>query len=77
MIERARSYLAELESTREGSASHRRYQKPMDSGKLFLHSAPARKVSELELKLAQIDPDSLTPRQALALLYELKGRRQS
>ena len=34
-------------------------------------------VSELELKLAQIEPDALTPRQALAVLYELKGRRQT
>ncbi|MDE2252280.1 MAG: DNA mismatch repair protein MutS, partial [Gammaproteobacteria bacterium] len=33
--------------------------------------------SELELKLAQIEPDALTPRQALALMYELKGRKQT
>jgi len=33
--------------------------------------------SELELRLAQIEPDALTPRQALALMYELKGRKQT
>ena len=30
--------------------------------------------SALELSLAKIDPDTLSPRQALALLYELKGK---
>ena len=45
-------------------------------GELALFATPAPVPSELELKLAQIEPDALTPRQALAMLYELKGRRQ-
>ncbi len=77
VIARARAYLAELESTRDGGAQHPPLAKINGQGELPLLPAPAPVVSELELKLAQIEPDALTPRQALALLYELKGRRQS
>ena len=77
VITRARAYLAELESTRDGGAQHPSLAKINGQGELPLLAAPATVVSELERKLAQIEPDALTPRQALALLYELKGRRQN
>jgi DNA mismatch repair protein MutS len=77
VIARARDYLAELESTRDGGARHPHLTVANGQGELPLFSAPAPVASELELKLAQIEPDALTPRQALAMLYELKGRRQT
>ncbi len=77
VIARARAYLTELESTREGGAAHPPPARADGQAELPLLATPAPLKSELELKLAQIEPDSLTPRQALALLYELKGRRQS
>jgi DNA mismatch repair protein MutS len=77
VIARARAYLAELESTRDGGARHPPLARANGQGELPLLPLPVPVVSELELKLAQIEPDSLTPRQALALLYELKGRRQT
>ena len=77
VVARARAYLAELESTRDGGARHPPRSRADGQGELPLMAAPpAPMVSELELKLAQIEPDALTPRQALALLYELKGRKQ-
>jgi len=76
VIARARAYLAELESTREGGARHPPSAQANGQAQLPLYAAPTPVVSELELRLAQIEPDALTPRQALALLYELKGRRQ-
>ncbi len=77
VIARARGYLAELESTRDGGASHPPSAPAHGQGQLPLYAEPAPVPSELEIKLAQIEPDALTPRQALALLYELKGRRQT
>ena len=78
VVARARAYLAELESTRDGGARHPPHSRLDGQGELPLITAasPEPAVSELELKLAQIEPDALTPRQALALLYELKGRKQ-
>jgi len=85
VIARARDYLAELEATRDGGAQHSPHGRVSGQAELPLFAgpvAPARPAaaalpSELELKLAQIEPDALTPRQALALLYEFKGRKQT
>ena len=78
VIARAGDYLAELEATRDGGAQHTLHGHAHGQGELPLSmpAAPAAP-SELELKLAQIEPDALTPRQALALMYELKGRKQT
>jgi DNA mismatch repair protein MutS len=77
VISRAQAYLAELESTRDGGARHPPLPQANGQGELpLLPAPPAPPVSELEMKLARIEPDALTPRQALALLYELKGQRQ-
>ena len=87
VIERARDYLAGLEATRDGGAQHPPRGNAHGQGELPLFAAPSSAAapipapapipSELELKLAQIEPDALTPRQALALMYELKGRKQT
>jgi DNA mismatch repair protein MutS len=84
VIARARDYLAELEATRDGGALHAPQGNAHGQGELALFAAPIAAPpapppgpSELELKLAQIEPDALTPRQALALMYELKGRKQT
>ena len=77
VIARARDYLAELEATRDGGAQHPPHGNAHGQGELPLFAAAAPGPNELDLKLAQIDPDALTPRQALALMYELKGRKQT
>ena len=87
VIARARDYLAELEATRDGGALHPASGNAHGQGELPLFGAapsgaapaapPVAGLSDLELKLAQIEPDALTPRQALALMYELKGRKQT
>jgi len=35
--------------------------------------APAPRLSEVEARLREVLPDDLTPREALALIYELRG----
>jgi DNA mismatch repair protein MutS len=82
VIAQAREYLAELEATRDGGAQHAPHGGANGQGELALFAAPPEParppgLSDLELKLAQIEPDALTPRQALALMYELKGRKQT
>jgi len=78
VIARAGAYLAELEATRDGGARHAPLGNAHGQAELPLTlPAAGTAPSELELKLAQIEPDALTPRQALALMYELKGRRQT
>jgi DNA mismatch repair protein MutS len=82
VIAQARAYLAELEATRDGGAQHAPHGGAGGQGELPLFAAlpaspPVPVPSELDLKLAQIEPDALTPRQALALMYELKGRKQT
>ncbi len=80
VIAKARDYLAELEATRDGGARHAPHGGANGQGELALFAPPpaaAPALSDLELKLAQIEPDALTPRQALALMYELKGRKQT
>jgi DNA mismatch repair protein MutS len=84
VIASAREYLAALERTRDGGAQHAPQPHGGGQGELPLFASAAAAPtgrnlapSDLELRLAQIDPDALTPRQALALLYSLKGRKQT
>lgn len=65
VIQRARLKLQELE--RQG---HERPNSPAPQQQLAFTLTP--KPSELEATVSQLDPDSLTPRQALDLLYRLK-----
>ena len=48
-------------------------QKPAAQSQGQLPLEPVMQESEVELQLAQIDPDDLTPRQAHELLYKLKS----
>jgi len=69
VIERARVILAELEATNRSGAALRN----IDELPLFaLASKPAPRKDELREKLASIDPDDLSPRDAQAALYLLK-----
>ncbi len=63
VIEKARDKLEELENH-----SHH-HDRPPSQLDLFLEPAP----SPLEERLRELDPDDLTPRQALDLLYQLKA----
>ncbi|MGH8280757.1 MAG: MutS-related protein, partial [Gammaproteobacteria bacterium] len=64
VIAQAREYLARLEQ-----APRRLKEKPKDEQQLGLFVPPS---SIIEEKLRTINPDALTPREALELLYELK-----
>jgi DNA mismatch repair protein MutS len=66
VIAEARGYLAILETQRDALRAAEHAQ-----GELFAPPAPET-VSALEKLLATIDPDELTPREALQKLYELR-----
>jgi DNA mismatch repair protein MutS len=69
VIERARVILAELEATNRSGAALR----SIDELPLFaLAPKPAPREDELRERLASIDPDDLSPRDAQAALYLLK-----
>ena len=69
VIERARVILAELEATNRSGAALR----SIDELPLFAIAAkPAPRKDELRERLAEIDPDELSPRDAQAALYALK-----
>lgn len=65
ILKRAKQKLKELESHYQQSATNH-----VDSSQLSLISMPDE--SKVELELQQIEPDSLTPREALDVLYRLK-----
>ena len=64
VIAEAKRYLAELEREQVSSTAH----EPQRGLELF---APAAEKDEIRTRLAGISVDELTPREALALLYEL------
>jgi len=71
VITAARRYLAELESQRD--AQLRTAPSPQGSLQLELAAEPAPPPPDaLREKLATIDPDALSPRDAHALLYTLR-----
>ncbi len=74
VIERARVVLAELEALNRGSPA----QKLADDLPLFSAARPQLKPkkSGLEDALDAVDPDALTPREALDALYKLKALRK-
>lgn len=73
VIERAKDVLAQLEKgAREGGGTSKTL---LDDLPLFAAkplASPATRSSKAEEKLAEVLPDELTPKQALALIYELK-----
>ena len=64
----ARHYLAALEAREHGSADHPQVELPLHGPEPA--AAPVEE-DPIRLRLQEVDPDSLTPRQALELLYEL------
>jgi DNA mismatch repair protein MutS len=72
VIERAREVLKTLEETSRDGAAARRKASP--APQLSLLDVPTGAPSEVEAALAAIDPDALTPLQALTKLYELRAK---
>ena len=71
VVHRAQEVLKALEDGREGHKPLAR----IDDLPLFSALAPAKKEeSALEEALRAVDPDALTPKQALEVLYELKAK---
>jgi DNA mismatch repair protein MutS len=71
VIAQARKYLAELESTRDGGARHAPPPAASGQGQLPLVLAPPEP-SAVDVRVAAVNPDELTPKAALELVYELK-----
>jgi DNA mismatch repair protein MutS len=70
VIARAGAVLAALEEGREGHAPLAR----IDDLPLFAANAAPAKDNAVEAALRGIEPDTLTPKQALDALYDLKRR---
>ena len=74
VIAEARRMLAELErGSADHPASRRRDAAPSPQLGLFAAPAPAPEPSALQRAVAGIDPDTLSPREALEALYRLKA----
>jgi DNA mismatch repair protein MutS len=73
VIARAREYLAVLEATREGQQLAQSPRSSQAELPLFATpvAPPAPPPSAIEQRLAEINPDDLSPRQAMEFLYEL------
>ena len=71
VVDRARSVLAALEEGSDGKPAAIVDDLPLFSAAPPEVPAPPRR-SEVEARLAEIHPDGLTPREALALIYELR-----
>ena len=72
VIKRARGYLRELEQGRAAAAGPQEELPLFAPAEIPQDSSPQQSNPALE-RLRAIDPDSLAPRDALALLYELKA----
>jgi len=70
VVTRAEEVLRALEEGREG---HKPLAK-IDDLPLFGAAAPVSKTSQVEEALKDVEPDALTPKQALELLYDLKRK---
>ena len=74
VVERARVVLDKLE---QGEREGHKNRALIDDLPLFSAMPPPvsqkPKVSEVEVRLDEIQPDGLTPLEALSLIYELKG----
>jgi len=70
VVNRAEEVLQALEEGREGHKPLAR----IDDLPLFGATAPKSKVSDVEEALKTVEPDALTPKQALEVLYSLKQK---
>jgi len=67
-VRQARSYLARLDAfAREGDGQHDLFAADVPA-----HDEGAARTREIAERLARLDPDALSPREALDALYELK-----
>jgi DNA mismatch repair protein MutS len=72
VIAKARDYLSELEAARDGSRHVHAPRSAQTELPLFAApTAPPPAPSEIEQRLAELNPDELSPRQAMELLYDL------
>ncbi len=71
IIERARKRLTELEESAQRHSEQQLDQLPLFSA--AAEDCPEPQPSEAEVALKDLDPDELTPRQALEALYHLKS----
>jgi len=85
VVDRARDLLVFLESQAQGARAGEGgvpQSRELGQSSLFgwnQQKAPTRiveKESEVEKRLAEIDPDMLSPRDAMDLIYELRGMLQ-
>jgi DNA mismatch repair protein MutS len=76
VIAQAKKYLAQLESTREGGSRHAPPAAASGQGQLPLVLTPPEP-SAVDVRVAAINPDELTPKAALELMYELKKLAKS
>jgi DNA mismatch repair protein MutS len=79
VVAQARIYLAELETARDAEqhagarGDTARNAEARAQGELPLFAQPADPRAEaLRRRIAELNPDALTPRQALELIYELR-----
>jgi len=70
-VERARAVLERLESDSVNTSTA-----PVGLPLFTATVTPPPEPSELDLALSRLDVDALSPRQALDLLYELRGKAQ-
>ncbi len=68
LIDRALEVLASLENAAVNNRPTRRFQESLEQLNLFA----VKPRDELRERIERIDPDNLTPRQAIQLIYELK-----
>ena len=74
VVARAREILDRLESNELGGSSRTANlldELPLFSSIAEIEQEPAPPESEIEKRLKAVNPDDLTPREALALIYEL------
>jgi len=77
IIERARMRLHELENSAHHHSEQETSQLSLFGSSPAVSSTPApSEETKLEQELKQIDPDELTPRQALDALYQLKALQE-
>jgi DNA mismatch repair protein MutS len=74
VVARAKSVLSKLEAGRDATGG---IAAGLDDLPLFAAAAPEPAPAPLATALAALDPDRLTPREALDKLYELKRLAQS
>jgi len=74
VVSRAKDVLAQLESGESAGRAERLVDDlPLFSAALRREAPPAAKADPLNEALAAINPDELTPKEALEALYRLKG----